>query len=159
MAGRSVRELVGDPSYLDGASARETAAQGPQPAGQIGTRPLGWRTGAPPRTSLRTVQVLPFSAVQKVSQGVSAQATKIVDGDLASRAVLLTAPFVGFSIYISEEPTVRPGVGLRLPPGLPYPIELPGGQALYAVTDAPVYLALNVQVAALMIGDRERLPG
>jgi hypothetical protein len=160
MPGRSVRQILGgDGDYLGGAAARDAAAQGTPPNGQIGTIPLGAYTGAPPRASFRTAQVVPFSFVQQVSQGISSQATKIVDGERASRSILLTAPFVGFSIFIAEDPTVRPGTGLRLPPGLPYPLELPGGQALYAVTDAPVYLSLSVQVTPLMVGDRERMQG
>jgi hypothetical protein len=161
-AGRSLKEMgIEDPaaSVLGGAHGQDpnVVATSPSNGPQIGSRPLGWRTGAPPRTILRASQVIPFAAVGKQAQGRAQQATQIVEADTASRSVVLTAPFVGFSIYVSGDSDVQPGNALRLPPGLPYEIPLVGHQGLYAVTDAPTYLTLNVQVAVYLIGDRERI--
>lgn len=152
---------ISDPADFSGPFGQDpgsAAASQASPGGQIGSRPLGYRTGAPPRTVLRSFQVIPFVAVGKVIQGRSQQATRIVEADTASRSVVLTAPFVGFSIYVNGDEDVQPGNALRLPPGLPYEIPLVGHQALFAVTDAPVFLTLNVQVAPYLIGDRERIP-
>jgi hypothetical protein len=151
---------ISDPASLAGgpASGQDPGVVATSPSGgQIGSRPLGFRTGAPPRTSLRAIQVIPFVAVGKVIQGQAQQPTRLVENDAASRSVVLTAPFVGFSIYVSGDSDVQPGNALRLPPGLPYEIPLVGHQGLYAVTDSPVYLTVNVQVAAYLVGDRERL--
>ncbi len=150
---------ISDPADFSGAaSGQDPSIVATSPGGgQIGSRPLGWRTGAPPRTVLRATQVIPFAAVGKTAQGRAQQATQIVEADTASRSVVLTAPFVGFSIYVSGDSDVQPGNALRLPPGLPYEIPLVGHQGLFAVTDAPTYLTLNVQVAVYLIGDRERI--
>lgn len=164
MAGRSLKEMgLSDPaeSVLGspfGQDPRGVAGVQPGGGGQIGSIPLGALTGAPPRASLRTLQILPFAFVGKVVQGRVQQATQIVKPDRASRSCVLTAPFVGFSVFVASIEGVQPGDALRLPPGLPYEIPLVGGEGLWATTDAPTYLQLNVQVAAYLIGDRERRP-
>lgn len=77
-----------------------------------------------------------------------------------TKLVTFTAPIVGFKIYIGG-PGVRGGGidGMPLPPGLPYAITIPGNQPIYAITDAPTYLQLSVQIAPLLSGDRERQMG
>lgn len=158
MRSRTAQEILaggfGDP----GIPAGQPLGAQPGGGGQIGSRPLGYRTGAPPRTRLRSVQIIPYTAVGRVIQGHAQEATQIVDPDTASRVAILTAPFVGFSVYVGDQTGVRP-TDMALPPGLPYEVVLIGGQALYAVTDAPVYLNLRVQIACILIGDRERISG
>lgn len=160
--GRSVREMLGENAgfLLGDPGPPGQVGAGAQPggaAGQIGARPLGSQTGAPPRTRLRTVQVIPASAVGRIIQHIAQPATEIVQDDMQSRIAILTAPLVSFSIYISDFEGVTPRDGMALTPGLPYEVILVGRQPLYAVTDAPVYLPLRVQTSAILIGDRERI--
>lgn len=134
----------------DGAAAAATTPKGA--TGQVNSIPLGALTGAPPPTQLRHYDVMPASSI-----GINGQTPTLVAlGDLASRVVTFTAPLCGFSIYIGGS-GVRT-VDFRLPGGLPYDIVTPGGQEWYAVTDAPIFLPLQVQIAALLIGDRQRRP-
>lgn len=115
--------------------------------GQVGAEPLGSLTGAPPWTQTTKMVIPPATAVSGPA--------RIVAADRASRNVTLTAPSVGFAIYVGNS-GVQPGVGIQLPAALPYDLLLPGGQDLYAISDAPVFLNLQIQVAPLLIGDRER---
>lgn len=126
----------------------------PSPNMQIGTEPLGNLTGAPPWVTFRTYQVTPESALAQ-NQGP----TLVVPADRASRLVSFTAPLVGFLIYIGDAGVrANPGgSGLALPPGQIYQIPIPGNQTIYAITNAPVYLPLAVQIGPLLIGDRERM--
>lgn len=115
------------------------------------SEPLGALTGAPPRTRFYSTNVIPSSAV-----GMSRQEpTRIVDGAAPNRVVILTAPIIGFTIYIGDA-SVTPQNGLALVGGLAYEAILPGLQDLYAVTDAPVYLPLQVQIAAVLLAERQR---
>ena len=127
----------------------ETAAElpsRPQPFSQ----PLGHNTGAPPLTLLKNELVAPFGA---------GPPTCIVSATRENRFVTLLAPVIGFSIYVDGGSGVSLSQGIALPAGLPYEISLPGNQPLYAVTDAPVYLRLRIQVAAALSGDLERRLG
>jgi hypothetical protein len=140
---RNLAELRGGALGNPGAAA---IAIEPGPGlAQVGGLPLGKRTGAPPRTALRLYQVAP---------AVLGQPTLIVEADAQSRSVILTAPFVNFTVYVGDA-----GVKITdfsLPAGLPYEVIIPGNQPLYATTDAPIYLPLRVHTAPLLVGDRER---
>lgn len=122
-----------------------TVSSGAAPAPN--SEPLGARTGAPVRTALKSVQVAPA--------GGPSGSTLVVEPTRESRVITFVAPLVDFSIFIGDA-GVQPGGGLSLPPGLPYDIVLPGLQPLYAVTNAPVYLSLRVQIAPILIGDNQR---
>jgi hypothetical protein len=115
--------------------------------GQVGAEALGSLTGAPPHTRTTKVMVAPFNG--------NREPVRIVSATRQSRVVTLTAPAVGFGIFVGGS-DVEPGVGVQLPPIIPYDFILPGYQELYAVTDAPVFLPLQLQIAPLLIGDRER---
>lgn len=118
------------------------------------SEPVGALTGAPPRTILRSVPIIPAAAV-----GVGGnEATQIVPGTAPNRVVTLLAPFVNFRIYVGPS-GVTPQTGFALPVGQPYVIELPGLQDLYAVTDAPVYLRVQVQIAVVLFAERQRIVG
>lgn len=156
---RTLADMIG---RLDGLIANEGSTLGAQlPPGspnsngvQLGSRPLGSLTGAPPRMITRTLQIIPSSAVGQNGLGP----TQIVETDKASRVAIVIAPLVGFSIYVGDS-GVRAdpgGSGIAVPPLIPYEFILPGNQGLWAVTDAPVYLTLRIQVAAILVGDRER---
>lgn len=152
-AGRSVRDLLGALAN-PGPEAALAAVSPGTPHGQVGSIPLGAKTGAPPWTQFRSYQVIPASAVGVGGQ----QATLVVDAAAPSRAVTFIAPLVGFSIFIGDAGVSNnPGSrGYALPPGLPHEIIIPGNQSVYAVTDSPVFLTVRLQIAALLVGDRER---
>lgn len=144
-ASRSNGGMNGGPLIEAGLRTSPGAVPGPQ----IGSEPLGAQTGAPPRTQMLRVQVAPAS---------QSEPTIIADAAPASRVVVLTAPFVNFTIFVGDA-NVQVNGGFALPVGLQYEFVLPGLQALYAITDAPVHLPLNVQIAAILVGDRQRRYG
>jgi hypothetical protein len=133
---------------------REYPIAGGPGLAQVGARPLGAETGAPPWARFRTYQVIPTTAVGVAGQ----QATLVVEGDKQSRFATFIAPAAAFSIFIGDAGiSNNPGSnGMALPAGIPYTVELPGNQTVYAVTDAPVFLPLRVNIAPVLIGDRER---
>lgn len=144
-----------EPTRLSGGPLIRSAlgTESSRSIGQPNAQPLGGLTGAPPQTEIRTAQVIPFASV-----GVNRQeASLIAQGVRANRVVVITAPLVGFSIFVGPSST-SPSRGMQLPAGIPYEYVLPGGQALYAVTDAPVYLPVQIQIAAILVGDEERKP-
>ncbi len=101
-------------------------------------------TGAPVRTRLYS---------QPIAAGT--KQTMIVTGTKENRVAILLAPIVGFYVFIGDA-----GVGVRngfqLPPGQPYEVILPGLQELFAVTNSPVSLQLQIQVAPVLMAERER---
>lgn len=106
------------------------------------SQPLGENTGAPPRTKLYQVQVPPGGV-------------QLVGKDKFSRDIMVTAPAVGFGVFVG--PAGRPNpLGFPLTPGVPYEIIVPGFQELWASTNSPVLIPVLVQVAPLLTGDRER---
>jgi hypothetical protein len=130
--------------------ARVTPAFQPTP----NSEPLGALTGAPVRTILRSYQIIPASAVGLKGN----EATLIVPPTAPNRVIILLAPTVNFNIYIGAS-GVDPKVGFALPQGQPYETILPGLQELYAVTDAPVYLRLQVQIAPILYAEQQRKVG
>ena len=135
MNGLNVRAF-GDPSI-----PRQTAVDvGGRPPN---SRSAGAYTGAPTQTQFLAAPITPGAA------------SLIVPQTRENRFIIITAPFVGFSIFVGGS-----GVsilnGLRLPAMLPYEITLPGNQALYAVSNAPVRLQLSLQIAPAITGDIER---
>ena len=155
---RSVADLLGGA----GGDFGIAAGAGAQPSPPVlppapGMEPLGYKTGAPPRIELATYQVIPASAVGAGRR--AAEPTRVCIRDPQSRVAIFQAPLLGgFVIYIGDAGIAsNPGAnGLALPAGLPYEVIIPGGQEIYAVTNAPVYLPLRVQIASILIGDRER---
>jgi hypothetical protein len=139
----------GDPSLP------ATTAADPTLGRQPGGRPLGFYTGAPPRTQLTQVNVTP----NVNALGVVQQPTLIVPGTTQNRFVTLTAPVLAFTILVSSEASFNPFSSHVLPPGLPYEISLPGNEQLYAVTTAPVFVALQIQIAPAIASDTERRLG
>ena len=133
--------FFGDPSR-----PRDTAAEGDGARVQPFSKALGHYTGAPPQTILKTEIVPPI--------GIAASC--IVQATRENRFVTLTAPVSNFAIYVAGTSGVSATFGIALPPGLPYEISLPGNQALYAVTDAPVLMRVRIQIAAALSGDLER---
>jgi hypothetical protein len=137
---------IGDPSLPS-----QTAAD-PRLGRQPGGQPLGRDTGAPSRTLLTQVRVTPMVN----ALGVAQQPTPIVLGTRENRFITLLAPFVNFRVYIAMSANVTPLSSLALPAGIPYEISLAGGQELYAATDAPVFLSVQIQVAPAIASDTER---
>ncbi len=127
---------------------RMTPAYRPTP----NSEPTGYITGAPVRTIFRSYQIIPASAVANVK---GAEATLIVPGTASNRLVVMRAPLVNFRIYIGDS-GVTPKTGFALPPGLPHDAVIPGLQDIYAVTDAPVYLSLQVQISMVLAAEQQR---
>lgn len=152
---RSMADILGAPSDIGDAGVATAAVNPPGGVGQVNSDPLGALTGAPPWARLNQVSVIPFVAV-----GTQGQVpTLIAARERQNRVIVVTAPLVGFSVFIGDS-GVRPGYNFALPAGLPYDIIIPGGQELYAVTDAPTFLTVQVQDAPLLLGGTERrVPG
>lgn len=113
------------------------------------SEPAGYQTGAPPHTRLFSVQVPPAS---------KNMLAEVVAGTPENRIVILTAPLVGFRVFVGASGlTTR--TGLALPPGIPYDIPLVGLQELYAITNAPVYLTLQVVISIVLASEQARRVG
>jgi hypothetical protein len=141
------RSQFGEPS-----TPSQMASMGDHARFQPNTRPVGHYTGAPPATRLTQVPVTPIVN----GAGIIQVPTLIVPETRENRFIILTAPFVAFSIYINDAANFSLLSALALPPGLPYEVTLQGNQKLYAVTDSPVFLPLRIQIAAAIAGDTER---
>lgn len=132
-----------------GALARATPSYQPVP----NSTPAGANTGAPPRTKFYSRVVIPASAVG--TPGANNVPSRIVDGTPENRTAYLTAPNNSGTVYIGDA-GVTPETGVALVPGIPYPASLPGLQDLYAVTDAPTYVRVGVQVAIVLASEQAR---
>lgn len=140
---------LGDPGPLIGGS-RHTPGYQPTP----NSEPQGALTGAPVRTIFRSYQIIPASAVGATGN----EATLIVPGTAGNRVISLLAPNVNFRIFIGDS-GVTPLTGFALPPGQPYETVIPGLQDIFAVTDAPVYMRLQVQIASILFAEQQRKVG
>jgi hypothetical protein len=142
---RSARGF-GEPSMPEQAAADRFAPRQPN------SYPLGTLTGAPPRT--RVLQVLVTPIVNAL--GVPQPPTMIVPETRENRFITLTPPISAFTVYVNTEAQFNVLSALALTPGVPYEIALAGNQALYAVTNAPTFQALQVQIAPAISSDTER---
>lgn len=133
---RSASEMIGSPVSL---GIRATPGYVPAP----NSEPLGSITGAPPRTQFYSRPIAP---------GLP---TLIVPGTAPNRVAIITAPLIGFNVFIGDA-GVTPQNGLALTPGLNYEAILVGLQELYACTDSPVTVPLQIQVAPVLMAERER---
>lgn len=119
---------------------------------QPNAQPLGALTGAPPRTRIMQVLITPIVN----GAGVPQAPTMIVPETRENRFITLTPPVSAFTIYMNTEAHFNVLSALALTPGIPYEIALAGGQTLYAVTNAPTFQALQVQIAPAIASDTER---
>lgn len=122
---------------------------------QPGGRPLGYLTGAPPRTQLVQVNVTPIMN----ALGVLQVPTLIVPCTPENRFITIMAPLIAFAILVSPSASFNPASSFTLPPGLPYEMSLPGNEELYAVTTSPVFVALQIQLAPAIAADTQRRLG
>jgi len=109
------------------------------------SEPLGAKAGAPPR-------------VEFYRRAVTSDSQEVVIGAAQNRVVTLTAPLLGWTIYVGGD-GLTPGNGVALPGGIPYAIQLVGLQKLFAVTDAPIPIPLQIVVAPILMAERQRLTG
>ena len=114
------------------------------------SEPAGYQTGAPPHTRLFSVKVNPVS---------KAVGSLIVPGTPENRIAILTSPLVGFRIYIAGGSGLNAQTALALPPGLAFDVPLPGLQEIYAISDAPVYLTLQVCISIVLASEQARRVG
>lgn len=84
------------------------------------------------------------------------EAVLIVPPTAANRQIVLLAPVVNFRIYIGDS-GVTPKTGFALPVGQPYEAAIPGLQEIYAVTDAPVFIVLQVQIAPIIYEQQRKV--
>jgi hypothetical protein len=129
---------LGGPAFP---GVRATPAFTPAP----NSEPTGALQGVPPRT-------------KHFRRDITDDAQQIVMATPENRVVFLTAPLVGYTIWIGDS-SVNPQNGLALPPGLTYDTPLLGLQDLYAVTDAPVSIPLQIQVSIVLMAERQRIVG
>lgn len=120
---------------------RATPAFSPAP----NSEPTGALAGVPPRT-------------QHYRRDITEDSQQIVLGTSENRVVFLTAPLVGFTVWIGDS-SVTPQTGVALTPGLTYDTPLVGLQDLYAVTDSPVPIPLSISISIVLMAERQRIVG
>lgn len=108
------------------------------------SEPLGAETGAPVRPRYYSVAIRPGAAP-----------TQIAPETRDNRIVTLLAPSVGFTVFIGDE-GVSARIGYSMQGGVADDFPLVGFQALYAVTDAPVVLRVQVKIFPILLAERER---
>ncbi len=144
--GRSVSEMLGlgsPPAEMGGSfihGTRVTPGYQPTP----NSEPLGSETGAPPRPRYYSVAILPGAAP-----------TLIAPDTRDNRIVTLVPPNVGFTLFIGDA-GVSINNGYAMQAGVSDDFPLVGYQGLYAVTDAPVVLRLQVKIFPILLAERER---
>ncbi|HEV3059577.1 MAG TPA: hypothetical protein VGY48_15110 [Vicinamibacterales bacterium] len=119
--------------------ARSTPAWQPTP----NNAPEGSLTGAPVRTILKSVPL------------VVGALTVIAPGTRENRVLFITPPDVGFTVYVGDA-NVSPLTGCALPGGVTSEIPLVGFQEVYAVTDAPVLMRVQVMITSILAAETER---
>ncbi len=149
--GRSMTELLGAATAAELGGGALGTRHTPGVTAAPNSEPVGAETGAPPHTRFFNVQVIPFSVISVKN----AQPSQVVQATRENRVALLTAPAVGFVVYVGDT-GVSPQRGMALIPGTVTEIILVGGQDLYAVTDAPCFLALQVQISIVLMAEQER---
>jgi hypothetical protein len=107
------------------------------------SEPEGSMTGAPVRTVLRSVPLLPNVA------------TVVAPGTRENRVLLITAPDISFTVYVGDS-SVSALTGYAVPPGQQVEIPLVGLQEVYAVTDAPVTVRVQIQISMILAAETER---
>lgn len=134
---------VGNPgAFIPGVRAQPGVAPAPNSV------PAGAQTGAPPRTQLYSRPVTPASTNKR---------TLLVAATPENRVVSIQPPNVAFTLYVGDA-SVSPLNGYAVPPtGVQIP--LPGLQELYAVTDAPTYMRVNVYVSIVLMAEQARPVG
>lgn len=110
--------------------------------------PAGAQTGAPPRTQLYSRLVIPAG---------KGQATLLVPPTPENRVVAVRPPNTAFALYVGDQ-SVNPASGFAVPT-IGEDIPLPGLQGLWAVTDAPTYVRVNVYVSIVLMAEQARPVG
>jgi hypothetical protein len=128
-------------SFIPG--VRHTPGYQPTP----NSEPLGSETGAPPRPRWFSMQVAPY--------GTKNAPVLIAPETRDNRIVTVVSPSVGFTVYVGDA-GVSPLNGYALSPGVSDDFALVGFQSLYAVTDAPVFLRLQIKIFSILLAERER---
>jgi hypothetical protein len=132
---------LGDPG-MNGVFPGTRVTPGYQPTPN--SEPMGSITGTQVRTRLYSFPIL-----------AGALPVMIVQGTRENKVALITPPSVGFTVYVGDA-GVSPLTGMALIPGTANEIVLGGFQEVYAVTDAPVLLRVQIQVAPILLAERER---
>jgi len=120
--------------------ARSTPAWQPTP----NNAPEGSLTGAPVRTVLKSVPLL-----------AGTSPIVIAPGTRENRVVFITPPDIGFTVFVGDA-GVSAQTGYALPGGVTSEIPLVGFQELYAVTNAPVLVRVQIQITSILAAETER---
>ena len=121
-------------------SVRTTQGYTPAPNSEA----LGSETGAPPR---------PRYFSMAIPSGVDAVLVAPPTRD--NRVVFITSPNVGFTVFVGDDGlTVNNGFALTA--GTQEEFPLVGFQGLYAITNAPVLLRVQVAITPILLAERER---
>lgn len=126
---------------------RATPAYQPTP----NSEPTGALSGAPPHSRFYNAQVIPASVLGNKNN----QPTQVAQATRENRIVFITTPAVGFTIFVGDT-GVSPARGMALLPGSVTECVLPGGQDLYACTDAPSFITVQIQTSIVLAAERER---
>ena len=132
----------GDMGGAPGGITGTRSTQGYQPTPN--SEPMGSITGVPVRTR---AYALPLVA--------GSNPIVIAPGTRENKVVLITPPDVGFMVFVGDS-GVTPLNGFALIPGTQNEFPLPGFQELYAVTNAPVTLIVQITITPILLAERER---
>ena len=92
---------------------------------------------------------------------VASEPTQIVMPTPENRLVTLTAPVLGWSVFVGTDSSVMTNgnSGTQLPKGQPFNITLTGTMELWALTDAPIRVPLQIMVSIILMAERQRKVG
>ena len=125
-----------DSSHIIG--VRTTPGYAPSPNSEA----LGSETGAPPR---------PRYFSMAIPRG---QTVLVAPPTRDNRVLFITAPNVGFTVFVGDDGlTTRNGFALLSGQQEEFP--LVGFQGLYAMSNAPVLLRIQVAITTILLAERE----
>ena len=107
--------------------------------------PVGAQTGAPPRTRMYSRLILP------------GQRTLLVDASPENRVVSIQPPNVKATLYVGD-PGLTVGTGMAISAG-GQEIPIVGLQEVWAVTDSPTAMRVNVYVSIVLMAEQARPVG
>lgn len=141
---RSFSQLGGSVAGVPGIVAAGIRAQ-PTVQPVPNNVPAGAQTGAPPRTRIYSRLVLPGTP------------TLLVDASPENRVVSIRPPNVKATLYVGD-PGLTVGTGMAVPIiGQDLPIV--GLQEVWAVTDSPTAMRVNIYVSIVLMAEQARPVG
>ncbi len=101
------------------------------------------------------------AATRMYARQLTGEAQQIVMATPENRIVTLTAPLLGWNVYVGTDSSVQASgnSGIQIPNGQPFPITLTGTMDLWAITDAPIRVPLQILVSIILMAERQREVG